>query len=90
MQMSDTGSYIIENAQLVLAEYVIERGYVRVENGIIQNIDEGSSPERGIDIRGDLLLPGLVELHTDHIEAHYTPRPKEHWDAVAAVISYDD
>jgi len=35
------------------------------------------------------VLPGLVELHTDHIEAHYTPRPKVHWDALAAVISYD-
>jgi len=38
---------------------------------------------------GDLVLPGLVELHTDHIEAHYMPRPKVYWDPVAAVVSYD-
>ena len=34
-------------------------------------------------------MPGLVELHTDHIEAHYVPRPKVYWDPVAAVVSYD-
>ena len=36
-----------------------------------------------------MVVPGLVELHTDHIEAHYMPRPKVHWDPVAAVVSYD-
>ena len=43
----------------------------------------------GKDLGGDLLLPGLVELHTDHLEAHYMPRPKVLWDPVAAVVSYD-
>src|SRR2546426_11503020 len=32
---------------------------------------------------------GSVELHTDHLEAHYVPRPKVYWDPVAAVVSYD-
>jgi alpha-D-ribose 1-methylphosphonate 5-triphosphate diphosphatase len=30
-----------------------------------------------------------VELHTDHLEVHYTPRPKVHWHPVAAVVSFD-
>ena len=47
------------------------------------------SPERGEDLDGDLLLPGLVELHTDHLETHYIPRPKVFWDPVAAVVSFD-
>ena len=34
-------------------------------------------------------MPGLIELHTDHLEAHYVPRPKVFWDPVAAVVSYD-
>jgi alpha-D-ribose 1-methylphosphonate 5-triphosphate diphosphatase len=58
-------------------------------NGRIVEIGEGDAPERGKDLAGDLLLPGLVELHTDHLEAHYMPRPKVYWDAVAAVVSYD-
>src|SRR5262245_32573154 len=87
--MSATDSHVIENARIILADNLIELGYVCFENGLIQEVGEGRSPERGTDFGGDLLLPGLVELHTDHIEAHYTPRPKVHWDAIAAVISYD-
>jgi alpha-D-ribose 1-methylphosphonate 5-triphosphate diphosphatase len=34
-------------------------------------------------------MPGLIELHTDHLEAHYVPRPKVFWDPIAAVVSYD-
>jgi len=36
-----------------------------------------------------LLMPGMVELHTDHLEAHYAPRPNVHWHPVAAVVSFD-
>ncbi|MFX7094756.1 hypothetical protein ABTI17_19880, partial [Acinetobacter baumannii] len=49
----------------------------------------GKAPAGSEDARGDLVMPGLVELHTDHLEAHYVPRPKVYWDSIAAVISYD-
>src|SRR5215510_631704 len=87
--MSPDSRGVIENAGIVLADDVIDRGYVTFENGQILNVGKGRGPERGTDFDGDLLLPGLVELHTDHIEAHYVPRPKVSWDPVAAVISYD-
>ena len=67
---------IFENARIVLGDNVIERGYVAIADGVIADIGEGKAPERGLDLAGDLLLPGLVELHTDHLEAHVTPRPK--------------
>lgn len=82
-------SDIIENARIVLADRVIERGYVAFDGGRIAEIGEGKAPEKGVDAEGDLLLPGLVELHTDHLEAHVQPRPKVQWDAVSAVVSYD-
>ena len=88
-QMPDTDSTVLENARIVLADTVIKRGYVAVANGKIVEIGEGAAPERGHDLNGDLLLPGLIELHTDHLEAHVMPRPKVQWDTVAAVISYD-
>ena len=87
--MSEPTSYVLDNARIVLADRVIERGYVAVVNGLIAEIGEGAAPARGADFSGDLLLPGLVELHTDHLEAHYTPRPKVQWDPLTAVISYD-
>jgi alpha-D-ribose 1-methylphosphonate 5-triphosphate diphosphatase len=87
--MSSPSDFILANAQVVLAEAVIERGWVAVAGGCIAEIGEGAPPERSEDLAGDLLIPGLVELHTDHIEAHYVPRPKVHWDPMAAVVSYD-
>jgi alpha-D-ribose 1-methylphosphonate 5-triphosphate diphosphatase len=87
--MNLDNTFVIENARIVLADRVIARGHVAIANGEIAEIGEGAAPERGLDFGGDLLLPGLVELHTDHIEAHYMPRPKVQWDLTAAVISYD-
>lgn len=81
--------FILANARIVLAGDVIQSGWVACVDGAIVEIGEGRAPERGLDLAGDLLMPGLVELHTDHIEAHYMPRPKVYWDPVAAVVSYD-
>ena len=81
--------FILANARIVLAGDVIQSGWVACVDGAIVEIGEGRAPERGLDLAGDLLMPGLVELHTDHIEAHYMPRPKVYWDPIAAVVSYD-
>jgi alpha-D-ribose 1-methylphosphonate 5-triphosphate diphosphatase len=80
---------ILTNARVVLDDRVIERGWVAVAHRGIVEIGEGQAPEHGEDFGGDLLMPGLIELHTDHLEAHYVPRPKVFWDPVAAVVSYD-
>jgi alpha-D-ribose 1-methylphosphonate 5-triphosphate diphosphatase len=80
---------VIGNAGIVLAERVIARGWVAVANGRIVEFGEGDAPTGSEDAAGDLIMPGLIELHTDHLEAHYVPRPKVFWDPVAAVVSYD-
>ena len=87
--VSERNESIFSNARVVLRDHVIERGWVAVAQGAIAEIGEGDAPERGEDMGGDLLMPGLIELHTDHLEAHYVPRPKVFWDPVAAVVSYD-
>ncbi len=86
---SERTEAVFSNARVVLKDRVIEHGWVAVVDGKIAEIGEGNAPERGEDMRGDLLMPGLIELHTDHLEAHYVPRPKVFWDPVAAVVSYD-
>jgi alpha-D-ribose 1-methylphosphonate 5-triphosphate diphosphatase len=80
---------VIGNARIVLADRVMERGWVALADGRIAEIGEGDAPGVAEDARGDLLMPGLIELHTDHLEAHYVPRPKVYWDPIAAVVSYD-
>jgi len=80
---------IIANARIVLADRVIERGWIAWAGGRIAEYGDGKAPSAAIDAEGDLVMPGLIELHTDHLEMHFVPRPKVHWDPVAAVISYD-
>jgi alpha-D-ribose 1-methylphosphonate 5-triphosphate diphosphatase len=80
--------HIFENAEIVMSDRV-QRGWVAVDDGRIIEIGEGAAPERGLDLAGDYLLPGLVELHTDHLESHYAPRPKVRWHPLGAVLAYD-
>jgi len=87
--MTEATPLILSNARVVLADRVVENGWVACVGGIIAEIGEGRPPEPGQDLGGRLLAPGLVELHTDHLESHYMPRPGVYWDPLAAVISYD-
>src|SRR3981189_19743 len=80
---------ILGNAGIVLADRVIARGWVAIADGRIAEFGEGDAPAGIEDAAGDLVMPGLIELHTDHLEAHYVPRPKVFWDPIAAVVSYD-
>lgn len=79
---------IFANAEIITADDRF-RGYVVVADGEIREVGSGKAPENGLDLGGDYLMPGLVEIHTDHLEAHYMPRPKVEWDAVSAVLAYD-
>src|SRR6201991_3921066 len=87
--MNPKSETIIGNARLVLADRVIEHGWVAFADGKVAEIGEGKAPAGSEDAGGDLIMPGLIELHTDHLEAHYVPRPKVYWDPIAAVVSYD-
>jgi alpha-D-ribose 1-methylphosphonate 5-triphosphate diphosphatase len=80
--------HIIENARIVAPDGVFH-GWLAVEGGTIADFGEGQAPERGLDLRGDYLIPGLIELHTDHLESHFVPRPKVRWNTMGAVIAYD-
>ncbi len=91
IDMTSTGSEtVIGNARVVLADRVIERGWIAFAHGKPYRRDRrGRCAGGGEDVGGDLVMPGLIELHTDHLEAHYVPRPEGVWDPVAAVVSYD-
>lgn len=82
-----TTETVLKNANIVLPDEVIS-GTVKIVDGIIVDITSGSSIS-GEDMEGDYLTPGLVELHTDHLEGHYAPRPKVRWNPIAAVQAHD-
>lgn len=83
------GELVIGNAALVLADEVV-RGSVRVVGGRIDAVDSGGTAVPGaVDLEGDYLVPGLVELHTDNFERHLMPRPKVKWPEMPALLAHD-
>jgi alpha-D-ribose 1-methylphosphonate 5-triphosphate diphosphatase len=78
---------VLSNARLVLDEEV-RHGSVLIRDGLIADIGSDRSAA-GVDLDGDHLLPGLVELHTDHLERHFTPRPGVQWDPLPAALASD-
>lgn len=80
---------VLANATLVLPTEVI-RGAITLCGGVITAIDPGAGvPTGAVDCSGDLVLPGLIELHTDNLERHIQPRPKVDWPHAAAIIAHD-
>ncbi len=84
-----SGALCLANAQLVLPDRVVT-GSLTIERGEISEITEGDRiPSGAVDCGGDLVIPGLVELHTDNVERHIEPRPEVNWPHLPALIAHD-
>lgn len=80
---------IFKNARLVLPTEVVS-GSVLAKDGRIASVDAGEARhEAGIDLEGDDLMPGFVEMHTDNFERHLMPRPKVQWGEIPALLAHD-
>ncbi|MEL7529331.1 MAG: alpha-D-ribose 1-methylphosphonate 5-triphosphate diphosphatase [Pseudomonadota bacterium] len=79
---------VLKNARIVLADEVVE-GHVALTEGQIVSIDTGLAPQAGQDLDGDYLIPGLVDIHTDHFEKHVYPRAHVKWDPLRAALAHD-
>lgn len=64
----------LNNFEIVLQDRVIERGAVRIENGLIAEIRDRPAEQADVDGQGRLLLPGFVDMHGDMIEKDVEPR----------------
>ncbi|WP_428641095.1 alpha-D-ribose 1-methylphosphonate 5-triphosphate diphosphatase [Roseibium sp.] len=79
---------LLKNARIVLCDEVVS-GHVAVAEGRIVSVDTGVAPQAGLDLEGDYLLPGLVDIHTDHFEKHVYPRAHVRWDPLRAAMAHD-
>ncbi|MEM9429128.1 MAG: alpha-D-ribose 1-methylphosphonate 5-triphosphate diphosphatase [Pseudomonadota bacterium] len=84
-----TDDTLLGNATLVRAADCV-RGWIRFADGQIAEMGEGAAmPPGGLDCSGDLVAPGLVELHTDNLERHIRPRPRVDWPHEPAILAHD-
>ena len=76
-----------KNALVVTADDAF-LGSVKVRDGVIVDIDRGVGGA-GEDLDGDVLMPGVIDLHTDNLEKHFFPRPNIDWNPVSAAVTHD-
>lgn len=80
---------VLTNANIVTLDEVF-KGTVKISDGKIDSIDRGTTLiDSSIDLEGDYLIPGLIDIHTDNLEKHVEPRPGVHWPFAAALSTHD-
>jgi alpha-D-ribose 1-methylphosphonate 5-triphosphate diphosphatase len=80
---------ILTNAVLVLPDAVCD-GTVVVSDGRIVDVQPGRSYAQGaLDLAGDYLMPGVVDVHTDNLERQVQPRQNARWPSRSAMIAHD-
>src|SRR5262245_7163868 len=86
MSISET---VFTNAKVVGPDEIFG-GTVVTRNGSVADVSAGmSSIAAAVDLEGDYLVPGLVEIHTDNLEHNVMPRPAVMWPVAEAIIAHD-
>ena len=80
---------ILTNATLVLPGEILA-GTLVIRDGCIADIQPGRSGASGaIDLGGDHLMPGVVDVHTDNLERQVEPRAGARWPSRSAMLAHD-
>ena len=80
---------ILTNARIVLADQVIH-GTIVLDGARIVDVQPGRSAAPGaIDVDGDTLIAGVIDLHTDNLERQVQPRSNARWPSRSAMIAHD-
>ncbi len=80
---------ILTNAIIVAPEEAFP-GTLVLRGGSIAEVARGRSAAPGaIDLEGDLLIPGVVDVHTDNLERQVQPREQARWPSRSAMLAHD-
>ncbi len=86
---STSSSYRITNVRALVAGVIIDQATVEVEDGRIQSVAEGTFSTGALDGHGLLLLPGLVDTHSDGLEKEANPRRTAHFPIDYALRAFE-
>ncbi|MCC6717693.1 MAG: alpha-D-ribose 1-methylphosphonate 5-triphosphate diphosphatase [Acetobacteraceae bacterium] len=80
---------ILTNCLLILPTEVVP-GSLVIRDGRIAEVQPGRSHAGGaIDLDGDHLMPGVVDVHTDNLERQVQPRMTARWPSRSAMLAHD-
>jgi alpha-D-ribose 1-methylphosphonate 5-triphosphate diphosphatase len=80
---------ILTNARIVLADAILH-GTIVLDGTRIAEVQPGRSTAPGaLDMDGDTLVPGAVDLHTDNLERQVQPRSSARWPSRSAMVAHD-
>ena len=80
---------ILTNAHLVLANETV-LGTLVLDGECIVDVQPGISHAAGaVDMAGDTLMPGVVDVHTDNLERQVQPRSNARWPSRSAMMAHD-
>jgi len=84
-----TDETILTNAWLVLSDKVVS-GTIVLTGDRIAEVQRGRSDAlSALDMDGDYLIPGAVDLHTDNLERQVQPRAMARWPSRSAMAAHD-
>jgi alpha-D-ribose 1-methylphosphonate 5-triphosphate diphosphatase len=71
----------IKNANIILADKILNGASILIENGIISAINPESVSDgiQIIDAQNKVVMPGMIDLHCDALEKEVEPRPNVHF-----------
>ncbi len=75
----------LSNARIVTPSGIVE-GALALEDGRIAGLSRAAD---GLDLGGAFVIPGIVDLHTDHVERHTHPRLSVLWPFLPALMAHD-
>jgi alpha-D-ribose 1-methylphosphonate 5-triphosphate diphosphatase len=80
---------LLTNAKLVLGDTILE-GSIALRGDRIGAVDSGrSGVAAAVDMEGDFLIPGVVDVHTDNLERQVQPRSNARWPSRSAMLAHD-
>jgi alpha-D-ribose 1-methylphosphonate 5-triphosphate diphosphatase len=84
-----THETILTNATLVLRDETI-LGTIVMHGTVIADIQAGvSGSASAINLGGDTVVPGAVDVHTDNLERQVQPRSLARWPSRSAMVAHD-